>query len=217
VFVQIVLTAALTKAWQEHCGDVPGISIQQGSLLDVACDAVVSPANSFGFMDGGIDAAYMSYFGPAIQTVVRQAIHARHGGELLVGAADIVETGDATIPFLIAAPTMRVPMILHESVNPYLAARAVLLLIARGTFPSDAYQGQPIADHVKTVAFPGLGTGVGRVKPEICAYQFRQAFNEVQEIVGGTNRLPLSWSDAVAQHRALYAERRKSAKKERLW
>lgn len=49
--MQIVLTAlddALTKAWQEHCDDMRGITIQQGSILDVACDAVVSPANSFG-------------------------------------------------------------------------------------------------------------------------------------------------------------------------
>ncbi len=31
--------------------------------LDVKCDAVVSPANSFGFMDGGIDLIYSHRFG----------------------------------------------------------------------------------------------------------------------------------------------------------
>jgi hypothetical protein len=52
-------------------------------------------------------------------------IHDGHAGELVVGTADIVETGHAAIPFLIAAPTMRVPMVWHGSTNAYLAARAV--------------------------------------------------------------------------------------------
>jgi O-acetyl-ADP-ribose deacetylase (regulator of RNase III) len=39
------------------------VTVHQVSILDVACDAVVSPANSFGFMDGGIDAVYLSLFG----------------------------------------------------------------------------------------------------------------------------------------------------------
>ena len=36
--------------------------VHRGSIFDVACDAVVSPANSFGFMDGGIDALYVDRF-----------------------------------------------------------------------------------------------------------------------------------------------------------
>lgn len=103
---------------------LPGVRVHLGSILSLTCDAIVSPANSFGFMDGGIDALYMSHFGPQIQDRLRDAIRVRHHGELLVGAADVIETGNAAIPCLIAAPTMRVPMILKDSVNPYLAARA---------------------------------------------------------------------------------------------
>jgi O-acetyl-ADP-ribose deacetylase (regulator of RNase III) len=59
----------------------------------------------------------------------------KHHGELVVGAAEIVETGDLTKPYLIAAPTMRLPIILGpETVNPYLAIRAVLLLIEHEVF-----------------------------------------------------------------------------------
>lgn len=55
--MQIILAAVepeLADAWEQFCGDLPGVSIHRGSILDVECDAVVSPANSFGFMDGGL-------------------------------------------------------------------------------------------------------------------------------------------------------------------
>ena len=66
---------------------------------------------------------------------------------------------------------MRVPMVLQESVNAYLAARAALLLVHHGTFPIGEHVGQQIADRVQTVAFPGLGTGVGRIGAKTCARQ----------------------------------------------
>jgi O-acetyl-ADP-ribose deacetylase (regulator of RNase III) len=91
------------------------------SSLSRRADAVVSPANSYGFMDGGIDAPYMNHFGHEIQSRVRRQIYDHHG-ELLVGVADIVETSHETIPFVIAAPTMRVPLGLRDSPNAYLAA-----------------------------------------------------------------------------------------------
>ena len=56
--MNIVLAAVeseLADAWERFCGDLDGVRVHRGSILDVNCDAVVSPANSFGFMDGGID------------------------------------------------------------------------------------------------------------------------------------------------------------------
>ncbi len=35
--------------------EADGVEVIEGDLLDLDCDAIVSPANSFGFMDGGID------------------------------------------------------------------------------------------------------------------------------------------------------------------
>lgn len=109
------------------------------------CDAIVSPANSYGFMDGGIDAVYVEHFGEIIQTRVRESILYDHHGELLVGQATIVETDDRKIPFLIAAPTMRVPMWLGaETVNPFLAMRAVILLVREGRFSRGREKDTPI-------------------------------------------------------------------------
>ncbi len=134
--MKIILTGVepeLVQAWQKFCGDLEDVAVYHGSIFDVQCDAVVSPANSFGFMDGGIDMLYSRRFGWQVQERLQELIQSHHHGELMVGAAEIVET-DANIPFLIAAPTMRVPMILRDSVNPYLAARAALSLVKHGFF-----------------------------------------------------------------------------------
>jgi O-acetyl-ADP-ribose deacetylase (regulator of RNase III) len=201
---KIVLTAldhALAAAWERFCGDLPGVTVHRGSILDVECDAVVSPANSFGFMDGGLDALYARRFGPSVAQRVRATIRERHHGELLVGAADIVPTDDSRIPYLILAPTMRVPMVLTDSVNPYLAARAVFLLIKHGEFG-----GQPVRDFVKTVVLPGLGTGVGKVGPASCAHQVASA---IRDILLGEYTPPRSWAEASERHQRLYTDRLK--------
>ena len=203
---QIVLTAvqpALAEAWRRHCGDLDQVEVHQGSIFECSVDAVVSPANSFGFMDGGIDRLYSNYFGWDLQARLQDQIRTRHHGELLVGAAELVETEHAGIPFLIAAPTMRVPMILRGTVNPYLAARAVLLLIRHGQVAVGELAGQPVAKVVRRVAFPGLGTGVGRVEPDICARQVRAA---IDEVVLGLSEPPQTWFEAQTRHQLLYGE-----------
>jgi O-acetyl-ADP-ribose deacetylase (regulator of RNase III) len=204
----LVLTAMdswLADAWAKHCGDLAEIRLHRGSILDVECDAIVSPANSYGFMDGGIDALYLAHFGKPLQDRLRRAILDRHHGELLVGSADVVETGHERIPYLIAAPTMRVPMVLGpETINPYLATRAVLLLARHGRFPDGERAGQPLADHLQVIAFPGMGTGVGRVPAEIAARQVRAA---IEEHLRDGFRLPTSWAEASERHQLLYTDR----------
>lgn len=180
--LQIKLAAIdqeLVQAWQRWCGDLPFVSVHEGSIFDQASDAIVSPANSFGFMDGGIDRLYLERFGHSLQDRVQTQIRQDHAGELLVGAATLVETQDETFPFLIAAPTMRVPVTLASTVNPFLAARAIFLFIRDGIIPSGIYTGEPVRNHVKSVSLPGLGTGVGRVPPEQCSKQVRAAIEDV--------------------------------------
>lgn len=203
----IVLCAVdkpLYSAWSRHCGDLKSVEVHQGSILEANCDAVVSPANSFGFMDGGIDMAYSQHFGWHVQERLQQLIRTKHHGELLVGNAEIVETDNLAIPFLIAAPTMRIPTILRNTVNPYLAARAVLLLIKSGTFADGNLKGERISDAVTRVAFPGLGTGVGQVPAETCARQVRAA---IDQVMFGQPGFPGSWAEASERHQQLYSDR----------
>lgn len=155
-------------------------------------------------MDGGVDHLYSHHFGWEVQDRLQELIRVRHHGELLVGTAEIVETGHLRIPFVIAAPTMRVPMVLHDTVNPYLAARAVFLLIRHGIIPSGDLAGEPVSHAVQSVAFPGMGTGVGRVGPNTCARQVRAAIEEVVLKLGDN---PRTWADAQRRHQLLYSDR----------
>lgn len=213
--MEVILTSLseeLSSAWRRFCGQYPTVRVHEGSILDVACDAVVSPANSFGFMDGGIDAVYLERFGRELQHRVQTMIEHVHGGELVVGTADVVETGHAEIPFLIVAPTMRVPMTLRDTVNPYLAARAVFRFVCHGSFAHGRYLGAPIAKHVQRVAFPGLGTGVGQVSPNVCARQVAQA---IEDVLLGQYTTPKTWAEASERHQRLYDGRPRRLQHER--
>ncbi|MEO5928625.1 MAG: macro domain-containing protein [Candidatus Kapaibacterium sp.] len=204
--MKIILTAIdepLAYAWESFCGDLNFVTIHRGSILDLECDAVVSPANSYGFMDGGIDAIYTDHFGRDLEMRVRERIRDHHHGELLVGTADIVATGNTQIPYMIIAPTMRVPMALENSVHPYLAARAVFLLGKHGVISDGPAKGTKVADAIRTIAIPGLGTGVGRVGANTCAHQVRQAIND---LLLEQYRMPESFADASIRHQLLYRE-----------
>lgn len=205
--ISIILTALqepLAEAWEKHCGDLDCVSVYRGSIFAVECDAVVSPANSFGFMDGGIDRLYTQHYGSGVQEELQELIAREHHGELLVGHAEIVPIPPNNYArYLISAPTMRIPQILTDTINPYLAARAVFINVLHGQFRSGELKGQAIKDRVHSVAFPGLGTGVGRVPFDICAKQVRAA---IDEIVLGKNPFPKTWFDASKKHQRLYTD-----------
>jgi O-acetyl-ADP-ribose deacetylase (regulator of RNase III) len=155
----------LVAAWRECFRSFPEVAIRQGDLLAVAENAVVSPANSFGFLDGGIDRAYLAFFGLHIQERVQQASAARPEGHLPVGASIVVRTGHGRIPFLILAPTMLLPEVVAED-HSYRALRAVLRLAGH-----DAGVG-------RMVFCPGLGTGVGGGAPDAAAREMAQAYQD---------------------------------------
>ena len=188
----------LVRAWENTCGNIENVTVHDGSIFEVKCDAIVSPANSFGFMDGGLDLAISEFFGWHVQERLQKLIQTRHHGELLVGTAEVVETDHPEIPYLISAPTMRVPAILKETVNVYLATRAVLVLLKFGTLPD----GTPVKHIIETVAIPGMGTGVGKVPPDICAHQMKVA---IEDILLSQYEFPQSWLHAQRCHQLLYS------------
>jgi len=62
------------------------VRVLHGSVLDVKADAWVSPANSFGFMNGGIDAQYLEHFGGNAQKWLRSRIKSYYDGEMPAGS-----------------------------------------------------------------------------------------------------------------------------------
>src|SRR5262249_33640041 len=100
--------------------DVDAVEVVEGNLLDLSFDALVSPANSFGDMSGGIDKAIDDFHRGAAQRAVRAAIEEHCYGELPVGSALVVELRGAGFRFVVAAPTMRIPGSVSKSINAYL-------------------------------------------------------------------------------------------------
>ena len=189
----------VVSAWEEKFHGYPQVSVQSGSIFEVDCEEIVSPANSFGYMDGGLDLRISQYFGWHVQERLQGVIRDKHHGELLVGAAEIVSTDNSGTPFVISAPTMRVPMILSDTVNVYLATRAVILLVLHRHFPD----GRAVSEDVRTVAVPGMGTGVGRMPPSTCARQMKAA---VDDVLLGKSSFPSSWHEAQVKHQLLYGD-----------
>ncbi|MBD1882550.1 macro domain-containing protein [Microcoleus vaginatus] len=200
--MQIVLATLdddLVRAWQSTCGNMENVKIYRGSIFDVKCDAIVSPGNSFGFMDDGLDLEISEYFGGQVFQRLQKLIQARHHGELLVGMAEVLDTDHDKIPYLIAAPIMRVPTVLRETVNVYLATRAILTLVKFGSVPD----GTPVKHIIETIAIPGMGTGMGKVPPHICANQMKVA---LEEVLLSQYEFPQSLLHAQRCHHLLYTD-----------
>lgn len=162
--------AGLVEALQREFRGVPNVEVSCGDIFDTTADAIVSPANSFGFMDGGIDFAYSKRFGWDVQERLQDLLRKEHAGELPVGQAVIVETYATDIPWLVSAPTMRVPADVSATVNAYLALRAALLAVRR-------HDKQP---RIESVLCPGLCTSVGRMPPARAARQMAHAWAVVE-------------------------------------
>lgn len=202
--MKIVLAAIevdLFNAWRKYCNKFDFVEIKNSSIFDVPTDAVVSPANSFGYMDGGIDAVYTKVFGEGVEARLQKTIQEDYDGELLIGQAVLVPTKHKGIPYVISAPTMRVPMRLPiDTINPYLAAKAAILCALRANELITQYKGDPNAREINTISFPGLGTGVGGIDPNVCAYQVAHA---IQDTLVQKPMYPYSWQDAVYRHKVL--------------
>ena len=181
---------SLVNAWKGMFKDFDNFDISCGDIFaegpHLDCEAIVSPANSFGYMDGGIDFLYSSYFGWGIGDLLRQELWQHHDGELLVGQAVLIDMRSVgafpknsndldresynrqqadrikRMPYLISAPTMRVPMNVSQTVNAYLAFVAALRVAKK--------------HDIKSLLCPGLGTAIGQMDSEVCACQMYEAY-----------------------------------------
>ena len=172
----------LFNAWRLFCGHHNFVTATKQDIMSIDAEALVSPANSFGFMSGGIDLHYKNYFGQAIEDDLRRRIGLEFNQELLIGQATSVEIFNSPqlvkYKYMIAAPTMRVPENVSHTINAYLATKAALI--------------EALHIGVSSIVFPGLGTGTGGMLPEDCAKQVNAAINYVlveKRIYGGPNSL----------------------------
>lgn len=175
---------ALVEAWQDEFKNYSNFEFYAGDVFDKKAEILVSPANSFGFMNGGIDLAYSQKMGWHIQNRVQEKIQEEFNGELLVGQSLMVATDFPQFPYLLSAPTMRVPLNLAGTPNVYLAAKAIFLAVKR-------------LNEDYTCLIPGLGTGVGSVFFSQCAQRMRMAY---EDHYLGNYRFPKKLFEANLRH-----------------
>ncbi len=145
--------AEMADAWLDRFYTVDAVEVLQGNLLDLDSEALVSPANSFGDMSGGLDKRIDDFYHGAAQQAVTDWIRRDFCGELPVGMALVVPMPTRRFPCLVVAPTMRIPGNVAQTINAYLAMRAALVAILRYNRENP----RPI----RSVAVSGLCTGVG--------------------------------------------------------
>jgi O-acetyl-ADP-ribose deacetylase (regulator of RNase III) len=180
----------LCEAWEKAFQAYAEVEVFNGRFEQIAeYDCMVSAANSFGLMDGGVDLAISNYFGSELQTRVQSFIIDNYNGEQPVGTSFIIETNHPNHAFLAHTPTMRVPMPINDTDNVYQAMKAMLQAVK--SFNAEG-------ERIKTVVCPGLGTATGRVPFEEAARQMELAYryytNPPQAI---------SWNSAAARHRSI--------------
>lgn len=137
--------------------DAEAIQALQNELSDV----YVSPANSFGELQGGIDMQYFLHFGrKELQDRVYKEIKTRYQGEVLIGEFCVITLPEGKL--LLLCPTMTLPTDVSQTRNAYYFTRAMLkgLTILRKT-----------GRKIDKVFCPILCIGVGGMDPELAARQ----------------------------------------------
>jgi O-acetyl-ADP-ribose deacetylase (regulator of RNase III) len=170
---RLILTApspALFAAFQEQFSQFPAVEIIGDRFEWIPCfDCLVSPANSFGMMDAGMDAAITQFFGLSLERRVKAQILEDYLGEQPIGTSMIVKTDHPKHAFLAHTPTMRVPMAIKDTDIPYVAMWAMLLAVRQHNKVSQ--------QQIASVVCPGLGTGIGQVPYIEAARQMAIAYD----------------------------------------
>ncbi len=117
------------------------IRVVTGDITKLEIDAIVNPANSQLIMGGGVAGAILRAGGSQIQE------EALRKAPTPIGKAVATTAGKLKAKYVIHAPTMTRPAMATNKENAKLAARAALKCAEQLG--------------IKSMAFPGLGTGVG--------------------------------------------------------
>lgn len=149
-------------------------------------EAIVSPANSFGLMDGGYDKAITNYFGPELMKAVQKEIIRVWWGEQPVGTSlsvvirskhftkQIDEEKTLELhPILIHTPTMRTPEQIIDPRIVYQCMRTTLI--------------EAVDREVDSIVIPAFGGCTGKVPCEVIAKMMFLAFEQLSNVPENLN------------------------------
>ena len=171
----------ITNAWYEYF-KYTGVNILTQDFGDFIkehpdIEAVVSPANSFGLMDGGYDKAIIDYYGPQLMEHVQYAIIEKWYGEQPVGTSMSVPIKNRFYtkisqgafeqfnPILIHTPTMRTPEVIEDPRIIYQCMRTCLI--------------EAINQEIESIVIPAFGGCTGKVSPQVIAKMMFLAFDQI--------------------------------------
>lgn len=183
------INASLHQEFLKAFEGFPEVEVVFQRFEDTDFDCVVSAANSFGLMDGGVDQCITDYFGLQMMRRVQDRIIQEFAGEQPVGTSIIVpglttgmigsETRFDRMKFVAHTPTMRVPRDVNGSDHAYKAMKAALLAVKKFNFDIDyepnEYPGPIHYKRINTLVTPGLATLAGRVPHDKAAQQMALA------------------------------------------
>ena len=110
----------LCDKWRQVFSGYPEVEVLRGDYFQQNADAIVSPANSFGIMDGGLDLAIRNELGFQVETDIQEVILKKYHGEMPIGSAEIIKTNHDKWSYMISAPTMRIPENIAFTLNAFL-------------------------------------------------------------------------------------------------
>jgi O-acetyl-ADP-ribose deacetylase (regulator of RNase III) len=162
------------------------IIVEKGDITKLQVDAIVNAANSRLIMGGGVAGAILRAGGREIQ---EEAL--RHA-PIPVGKAVATKAGKLKAKYVIHTPTMERPAMRIRGENVQLATKGAL----------------ECAEQLKigSIAFPGMGTGVGGLDPEEAARVMVQELKKCIDkgttlkqiiLVGFTQDLTQAFQNAV--------------------
>ncbi|TDL25138.1 macro domain-like protein [Rickenella mellea] len=172
-------------------------------LPDTRFDAIVSPANSYGRLDGGFDAGIAFLLSPAEPTHLTQHIQTHifqtHRGFVAPGTTVLVplpsdlaeaQSRGTGCTHILLCPTMHWPNDVRWNKDVvYNTTWGILTEIDRHNRTC-----QP-SERISRVLMPALGTGTGRIPPRRFTEQFALAVRNFDESL----RKPEKWSAMRAE------------------
>ena len=176
-----VVKRTLGDNYQYMCKDIRSLNDLELDKFDV----YISPANSFGELQGGIDMQYYKYFGGDIlQENIYNIIRKDYSGEILMGDFCYINLSNGKK--LLLCPTMTIPADVSQTRNAYYFMRAVLKGI-------NILKQANI--NVNNVFCPIPCTGVGKMSSELAAKQMKAAIDgenrmgQIYDVYTGPNSL----------------------------
>lgn len=147
--------------------------------IDVIGKAFISPANSIGFMDGGIDYVLSRKMFPSVETRLKTKIENLNKVTLIgrpylpIGSAIAIPTQYSSC-IMISAPTMFLPHDVSQTRNAYHAFMASLCLLSK-------YR-ERVCKSVDTLVCTSLCCGWGKMSPSDSA---KQIYNALCDFLNG--------------------------------